>query len=120
MDADGSSDKEDFEGFNVRHVQTTAKQILETVKAAPTDNPLTKLQENGIEEWIEIDKEAEVTETIADEQIIDNVVDPEKSKAAEDSEEEDLIVEQKVSLNTAEQYIQGLNKFTEQSPNFSA
>jgi hypothetical protein len=64
--------------------------------------------ENETEEWIEIDKGAEVTETITDEQIIDRAVNPEKSKAAEDSEEEDLIVEQeKVSWNTAEQYIQG-------------
>jgi hypothetical protein len=46
-------------------------------------------------------------------------VNPEKSKAAEDSE--DLIVEQeKVSWNTAEQYIQDLIKFMDQSPNFSA
>jgi hypothetical protein len=71
-DADGSSDEEDFEGFNVRPAQTTSKQILETVKAAHTDNPLTKLQENEIEEWIEIDTGAEVTETITDEQIIDS------------------------------------------------
>jgi hypothetical protein len=121
MDVDRSSDEEDFEGFNVRPAQTTAKQILETVKAAPADYPLTKLQENEIEEWIEIDKGAEVTETITDEQIIDSVVNPEKSKVAEDCEEQDLIVEQeKVSWNTAEQYIQGLIKFMEQSPNFSA
>jgi hypothetical protein len=46
MDADGSSDEEDFEGFNGRPAQTTAKQILESVKAALTDNPLTKLQKN--------------------------------------------------------------------------
>jgi hypothetical protein len=90
------------------------------VKAAPADNLLTKLQENKNEEWIEIDKGAEVTETITDEQIIDSVINPEKSKVAEDSEEEDLIVEQeKVSWNTAEQYTQGLIKFMEQSPNFS-
>jgi hypothetical protein len=61
------------------------------------------------------------TETITDEQIIDSVVQPEKSKTAEDSEDEDLIVEQeKVSWNHAEQYIQGLIKFMEKSPNFSA
>jgi hypothetical protein len=91
------------------------------VKAAPTDNPLTKLQENEIEDWIEIDKGSEVTDTITDEHIIDSVVNPEKPKATEDSEEEDLIVEQeKVSWNTAEQYIQVLIKFMKQSPNFSA
>jgi hypothetical protein len=76
MDADGSSDEEDFEGFNVRHAQTTAKQIPETVRAAPTDNPLSKFQENEIEELIEIDKGAQVTETITDEQITDSVVNP--------------------------------------------
>jgi hypothetical protein len=112
MDADGTSDEEDFEGFSVRPAETTAKQ--ETVKAAPTDNPLTMLQENETEEWIEIGKGAEVTETITDEQIIESCKSR-KIKVAEDSEEQDLIVEQEnVSWNTAEQYIQGLIKFMEQ------
>jgi hypothetical protein len=36
------------------------------VKAAPRDNPVTKLQDNKSETWIEIYKEAQATETLID------------------------------------------------------
>jgi hypothetical protein len=39
MFTDGSSDKEGLEEFNVWPMQITVKQILETAKAAPKDNP---------------------------------------------------------------------------------
>jgi hypothetical protein len=44
-------------------MQETVRQILETVKAAPRDNPVTKFQDNKTETWIEIYNEAQATET---------------------------------------------------------
>jgi hypothetical protein len=40
----------------LRPIQMTVRQVLGTVKAAPTPNLVTKLQENETEEWIETDK----------------------------------------------------------------
>lgn len=40
----------------LRPIQMTVRQVLETVKAAPTANLVIKLQENETEEWIETDK----------------------------------------------------------------
>jgi type II secretory pathway component PulC len=93
MFTDGSSDKQDLEDFNVRPMQMAVRKILETVTGAPTDNPVTKLQENETEEWADIDTGVEVTETIRDEKIIGSVTTPGKPKTAEDSEEEDMTVE---------------------------
>uniref|UniRef100_A0A7M4DWB0 DDE-1 domain-containing protein n=1 Tax=Crocodylus porosus TaxID=8502 RepID=A0A7M4DWB0_CROPO len=59
MFAEGSSDEEDFEGLNVRHKKNTIAQILEVVKDAPSTNPVNKLKESEIEEWVEADKEVE-------------------------------------------------------------
>lgn len=55
---------------------------------------LIKLQENETEEWIQIDKGVEVTRSVTDEQIRDSIIQPEKSKAVEDSEEDDASVGQ--------------------------
>lgn len=59
----GSSDDEDLKELNIRPRQTV-KWSLETMTAEPTDDPITKLQENEIEEWIQTDKEVEVTELL--------------------------------------------------------
>jgi hypothetical protein len=52
------------------------RQNLEIVKA-PTDNRVTEPQENVTEEGIEMDKGVMVTETVTDEQIMGNVINPE-------------------------------------------
>lgn len=44
----------------------TVRQLLETVKAAPTAKLVTKLQENETKEWIGTGKGVQVTETTAD------------------------------------------------------
>lgn len=46
-------------------------------------------------------------------------MNPEKTKAAEDSEEKNVIAEQEISWNTVEQSIQTLIKFMKQFPSFS-
>jgi hypothetical protein len=74
-------------------MQMAVRQILETVTESPTDNPVTQLPENETEEWVEIDKGAKVTETITVKKIIGSVMNPEKTKAAEDSEEKNVIAE---------------------------
>ena len=45
----------------------TVRRILKTMKAAPTDNPVTKLQDSEIIQCIETDIGVQVTETITNE-----------------------------------------------------
>jgi hypothetical protein len=74
-------------------MQMAVRQILETVTGSPTDNPVTQLPENETKEWVETDKGAKVTETITYEKINGSAMNPEKTKAAEDSEEKNVITE---------------------------
>jgi hypothetical protein len=59
----------------MRPIQATMRQSLVVEKEAFTDNPVIRIQENEIEEWIETNKGVEITEAITDEQIIDSVID---------------------------------------------
>jgi hypothetical protein len=81
---------------------------------------IIQLHKNETKEWAETDIGAGIIDTITCEHIKDSIINHEKSKAAEDSEEEDMIAEQeKISWNTAEKSTHTLIKFMEQTPSFS-
>ncbi|XP_064411327.1 jerky protein homolog [Latimeria chalumnae] len=98
MFAEGSSDEEEVEGINVRHRKNTIAQILEMVKDTPSTHPINKINESELENWVEVDKEVEVTHIVSDAEIIESVTNPEKSKETEnDSEEETFSEEDKIT-----------------------
>lgn len=90
MFADGSS--LGLVTIQCKAIQTLNKDF-ETAQTAPKYNGVTKLPTNEIEEWEETDIGVEVTETNTGEQMTDCVTNPEKRKAAENSEEEDMALE---------------------------
>jgi hypothetical protein len=52
----------------------TLNKELETEETSRTDSPVTRLQKDETEDWDEVAKGVEGTETIADEQVIDSVI----------------------------------------------
>ncbi|XP_064419100.1 jerky protein homolog [Latimeria chalumnae] len=121
MFVDVSSDEEEFEGFNVKKKKNTIAEILDVVHNVPSTNPVQNLSENDIEEWVEADKEVEVTHVISDVEIIDSVVNPEKPKESDkDSEEEDFSEEAKITWANAASAFDTLIKFAERQHCYSA
>uniref|UniRef100_A0A7M4F5K3 DDE-1 domain-containing protein n=1 Tax=Crocodylus porosus TaxID=8502 RepID=A0A7M4F5K3_CROPO len=121
MFAEGSSDEEEFSGFNVRHKKESVKEVLDVLQNADPTNPLTKLEDTELEEWVNIDQDLDVVQTLTDVQIIEKVVHPDRSSAPEqDSEEEDHSEETKVAWATAAQCLETFLKFAEQQSSYSA
>uniref|UniRef100_K7GFI0 DDE-1 domain-containing protein n=1 Tax=Pelodiscus sinensis TaxID=13735 RepID=K7GFI0_PELSI len=87
---DGSSDEEEnFEGFNIRRRKTEITDTIEVLKQAEPKNPLKNLKKGEVEEWVNMDNNAEVTYSPSDTENIEKVFNPEKSLPPEnDSEEE--------------------------------
>ncbi|CAM5080957.1 unnamed protein product [Natator depressus] len=121
MFAEVSSDEDEFEGFKVRVRKNTLAQILEMVKDTPPSHPINKLHESELEEWVEADKEVEVTHTVTDTEIIENVLKTEKSKDTDkDSEEEDFSEEDKITWGKAASAFDTIIKFAERQPCYTA
>nr|XP_014431724.1 jerky protein homolog [Pelodiscus sinensis] len=121
MSTEVSSDEDEDEGFKVRVGKNTSPQILERVKDIPSSHPINKLHESEIEEWVETDKEVEVTQTVTDTERIENVFNSEKSKDTDKgSEEEDFSEEDKITWEKAASAFDTIIKFAERQPCYTA
>ncbi|XP_005302607.2 jerky protein homolog [Chrysemys picta bellii] len=121
MFAEVSSDEDEFEGFKVRVRKNTFAQILEMVKDTPSSHPINKLHESELEEWVEADKGVEVTHTVVDTEIIETVLNTEKSKDTDkDSEEDDFSEEDKITWGEAASAFDTIIKFAERQPCYTA
>lgn len=86
MFLDDSSDEE-FEGFNI--VRRSSKEILAVLSNASEANPLGKLTEDDVEDWINADKEMPIVEEFTDEQLIQSFSTSDVPEVIEADEEED-------------------------------
>ncbi|XP_055501907.1 jerky protein-like [Leucoraja erinacea] len=76
--------EEEFEGISAR--QTGLGDILKIMEEAPTENPVSKLTEEEMEEWFDEDGDPEVVEIVTDAQIIDMDFNLNKVKVMEEEE----------------------------------
>uniref|UniRef100_A0A7M4FQZ8 DDE-1 domain-containing protein n=1 Tax=Crocodylus porosus TaxID=8502 RepID=A0A7M4FQZ8_CROPO len=120
MFGEGSSDEEEFAGFSVRQKEESLKEILDVLQNADSTNPLTKLKDTEFEEWVNIDQDLDVAQTLTDAEIIEKVVHPDRSTAPEQDSEEDHSEETKVAWATAAQCLETFLKCAEQQSSYSA
>ena len=74
------NDGTEFEGFRPKHDDIL--QLLEYVKHASSDK--INLEENDLHEFINIDNDAQVTNSLTDGEILNNVLAPQDSESEED------------------------------------
>jgi hypothetical protein len=75
MFTDGSSDEEDFVGFNVRNKDTVHEMVLMFKELSPS-NSECEVSQVDVEEWIVADKWIAVSHTVTDDNLINAVVNP--------------------------------------------
>jgi hypothetical protein len=111
MFLDDSSDEE-FEVFSI--ARRLSKEILAIVSDAPEVNPISKLTEDDIEDWIDADKHTPVVEEFTDEQLIQSVLTSEVPEVIEaDEEEDDEEDEEPKKTYTWKQASEFISKFVE-------
>lgn len=109
MFCEDSSDDEDFTGFKLRpkHIDNIQKIIINV----PENNPIAKLSENEIEEWLDIDKNEPVIDILND-------VTPQTSEDTE--EEEEAKDKPKYTWEEATEFITKFVRFAEGSSQYNA
>jgi len=105
---DDSSDEE-FEGFSI--ARRSSKEILAILSDASEANPLGKLTEDDVEDWIDADKEMPVVEEFTDEQLIQSVSTSDMPEVIEANEEE--YEEEPKKIYTWKQASEFISKFVE-------
>jgi hypothetical protein len=119
---DDSSDEE-FEGFST--ARRSSKEILAILSDAPEANPISKLTEDDVDDWIDTDKDTPVVGEFTDEQLIQNVLTPEMPEVIEADEEDDDDEEEEepnknYTWKQASEFISKFVEFAESSSHYTA
>lgn len=69
-------------------ITDSCSEVLDTIKDAPSDNPLNSLSQDEMMEWVDIDKDEAIVEELTDEAIIQSVLNPQTAKEVESDDEE--------------------------------
>ncbi|XP_053556272.1 jerky protein homolog [Bombina bombina] len=115
-------ENEDLEGFLVEQRASEVNELMQSVKLAQEDNPLCKLNEEDLEEWICIEDDVEIAATFTDQEIIDSITNPDQTEehtSEKSDEEDDRLETEKVSWATAEKCMETIVKFVEQNHSFT-
>jgi hypothetical protein len=83
---DDTSDEE-YEGFNI--AIRSSKDILAIRLNAPQANPISKLTEEDVGNWTDVDNKRLIVEEFPDVQLIQSIVNPKMPKAVEQDKKEE-------------------------------
>ncbi|GBO44073.1 Jerky [Araneus ventricosus] len=115
-----SSNDEEFEGFRCKKSELT--DIMEALKNGCTKNSsLTQLEMPEIENWMNVDKNIPVTETLTEEELIRKIMAPEEETNDIFSESGDeKSSEEKISWGKAENSLSTFLQFCEKNAQYLA
>jgi hypothetical protein len=119
MTAEGALDEEHFAGFNIHNKDTVQKMASMCEKLDPSNTECEGSQVD-VEEWIDVGTGIEMQRAIADEDLINAVMNPDSErKTLENKSSDEEIVRDKISWSKAVDVYCTTVKFTESQSCYS-